>query len=88
MLIVLITRLLYNPISVPSFVTWSWAPQIKMWCSVSQRSKLMKCTKNISLSTNRRFLRLALSVLSRGGKMAISPLQRTDVMPGGKEPFR
>lgn len=85
MLITSITHLLHNLISVPSFVTWSWAPQIKMWYSVSERSKLMKCGRKIARGATRRFLHSALLGLIRGGKMATSPLQRADVMPGGKE---
>lgn len=85
MLITCITHLLHNLISVPSFVTWSWAPQIKMWCSVSERSMLMKCRRNISCGAERKLLHSALLGLIRGGKMATSPLQRTGGMPGGKE---
>ena len=84
MLITSITHLLHNLISVPSFVTWSWAPQIKMWCSVSERSKLMKCGRKIACGAKRRCIP-ALLGLMRGGKIVTSPLQRADAMPGGKE---
>lgn len=82
MLITPIAHLLHNPISVPHL---SWAPQIKTWCTEKQVDEMQE--KIAPFAANRSLLHLALRVLIRGGKVAISPLQRVNVTPGGKEPF-